>query len=179
MSRADRGLFHGKMKQYGNKISFSHRAYANSSVYAHVLSFWTSNHLFPGTGRYIGPWYMSYLAEESKRRAVLLSRVFGIVFFIFTDMLRFFLVCSTRRSWTPNIQNKKLRSELLSVTLKVPLTTKTLRCIDKSGTCFVDLNLVFLDVSGGWSTCFMWKWRANELCVGCVWCFYFCLVIWL
>lgn len=29
MGRADRGLFHGKMKQYGNKISFSHRAYVN------------------------------------------------------------------------------------------------------------------------------------------------------
>ena len=61
----------------------------------------------------------------------------------FADQCGPILQSSTRRSWTPNIQNKKLRSELLDVTMKVPLTTTTLRCIDKAGTCFNVLTNVF------------------------------------
>ncbi|KZO94701.1 hypothetical protein CALVIDRAFT_455530, partial [Calocera viscosa TUFC12733] len=39
----------------------------------------------------------------------------------------------TKRKWYPNVQNKRLFSEALGGTVKVRLTTSTLRTIDKYG----------------------------------------------
>ncbi|KAK3239856.1 hypothetical protein CYMTET_50252 [Cymbomonas tetramitiformis] len=39
----------------------------------------------------------------------------------------------TRRCWNPNVQKKKLFSEILGESFKLNVTTHALRCIDKAG----------------------------------------------
>lgn len=61
--RSQEGLFHGRMKQYGNSVPFSKH--------------------------------------------------------------------KTRRTWLPNIQNKRLTSDALGETINLKVTVKALRCIEK------------------------------------------------
>ncbi|KAG9016059.1 39S ribosomal protein L24, mitochondrial [Tulasnella sp. 427] len=39
----------------------------------------------------------------------------------------------TRRSWLPNVQSKRLYSEILGTTMKTKITTRALKTIDKYG----------------------------------------------
>ncbi|KAG8950162.1 39S ribosomal protein L24, mitochondrial [Tulasnella sp. 424] len=39
----------------------------------------------------------------------------------------------TRRSWLPNVQSKRLYSEILGTTMKTKVTTRALKTIDKYG----------------------------------------------
>lgn len=39
----------------------------------------------------------------------------------------------SRRTWKPNVQIKRYRSDLLEETVKLKVTTKAIKCIDKKG----------------------------------------------
>ena len=39
----------------------------------------------------------------------------------------------TSRTWKPNVFQKKFRSDVLDRTMKINVTTHTMRCIDKAG----------------------------------------------
>eukprot|EP00976_Prorocentrum_cordatum_P100133 1192106-Prorocentrum_minimum.AAC.4 len=41
--------------------------------------------------------------------------------------------CRSRRSWKPNVVNKKLYSEVLDKVIPMSVTTHALRCIDNKG----------------------------------------------
>lgn len=88
--RAQRGLFAGKQRGTGNKVSFSNRKYVHHGTTAVLCCASLSRH--PSDP---------------------------------------FDACRTRRTWLPNVQKKRLFSDILNRHLRLNVTTAALRWIDK------------------------------------------------
>jgi ribosomal protein L28 len=72
--------------------------------------------------------------KSPNRFGFLFSGWFFFFFFSFSLLTAVCLVSgSTLRTWNPNVQSKRLYSDILEKTLKLRVTTHALRCIAKAG----------------------------------------------
>lgn len=126
--RAARGLFHGRIVGFGNKVSESGRRYVPTSPSGRVCLPYGARPVSPhlllvvSRGAMLGPWGGSG-APENRR----LGNVCA------PPSLFLSLSCRTRRNWRPNVHSKRLWSDALGKWVHFNVTTKALRCVDKAG----------------------------------------------
>ncbi|EOY29220.1 Ribosomal L28 family, putative [Theobroma cacao] len=118
MNRAKRGLYAGRHIQFGNRISED-----GGNKYFFLFHSITPCFCPEGIcGVVFRRQYWPWLSKNGENDSCSQPLVLGIKALV-----------QSRRSWKPNVQDKRLFSYILDRHIRVKVTTHALRCIDKAG----------------------------------------------